>query len=145
VSAYIDEHRHRFGVEPTCSVLQFAPRTYYAIKARPLSARALRDAELRPLIARVQQTVTVVNQTDAPIQLHQCRDSGCRSLVLPEVVRAGRTTAESGSSTAHQPFLVTQVGHTPECMDLFFAKEPAQPVRITTTNGLISVHPALTC
>ena len=39
--AYIDEHRYRFGVEPICSVLQFAPRTYYAAKARPLSARAL--------------------------------------------------------------------------------------------------------
>ena len=41
---YIDGNRHRFGVEPICSVLQFAPRTYYAAKARPLSARALRDA-----------------------------------------------------------------------------------------------------
>ena len=54
--AYIDaEHRHRFGVEPICSVLQFAPRTYYAAKARPPSARALRDAELKPLIARVHR------------------------------------------------------------------------------------------
>jgi putative transposase len=55
VSAYIDEHRHRFGVEPICSVLQFAPRTYYAAKVRPSSARALRDAELKPLIARVHE------------------------------------------------------------------------------------------
>jgi putative transposase len=55
VSAYIDEHRDRFGVEPICSVLQFAPRTYYAIKARPPSARALRDAELRPRIVRVHR------------------------------------------------------------------------------------------
>jgi putative transposase len=55
VSAYIDEHRDRFGVEPICSVLQFAPRTYYAIKARPPSARALRDVELKPLIARVHR------------------------------------------------------------------------------------------
>ena len=55
MSAYIDEHRDRFGVEPICSVLQFAPRTYYAIKARPPSARALRDAELKPLIARVHR------------------------------------------------------------------------------------------
>jgi len=55
VSAYIDEHCHRFGVEPICGVLQFAPRTYYAIKARPPSTRALRDAELKPLIARVHE------------------------------------------------------------------------------------------
>ncbi len=53
MTAYIDQHRDRFGVEPICSVLQFAPRTYYAIKARPPSARALRDAELKPEIARV--------------------------------------------------------------------------------------------
>jgi len=44
VIAYIDKHRGEFGVEPICSVLQFAPRTYYAAKARPPSARALRDA-----------------------------------------------------------------------------------------------------
>ena len=55
MSAYIDEHRHRFGVEPICSALQFAPRTYYAIKARTPSARSLRDAELTPRIVRVHR------------------------------------------------------------------------------------------
>jgi putative transposase len=56
VIAYVDKHRSRFGVEPICSVLQFAPRTtYYAAKARPASARALRDAELKPEIARVHR------------------------------------------------------------------------------------------
>ncbi len=53
--AYIDRHRSRFGVEPICTVLQFAPRTYYAAKARPASARALRDAELKPLVVRVHR------------------------------------------------------------------------------------------
>jgi putative transposase len=53
---YIDTHREQFGVEPICAVLQFAPRTYYAAKARPPSARAVRDGELRPEIARVHQT-----------------------------------------------------------------------------------------
>jgi putative transposase len=55
VSAYIDEQRDRFGVESICSVLQFAPRTYYAIKARPPSKRALREAELKPEIVRVHR------------------------------------------------------------------------------------------
>jgi putative transposase len=55
VIAYIDQHRERFGVEPICRVLQFAPRTYYAAKARPLSKRAIRDAELKPEIARVHR------------------------------------------------------------------------------------------
>jgi putative transposase len=55
VIAYIDSNRKFFGVEPICSVLQFAPRTYYAAKARPPSARALRDAVLKPEIARVHR------------------------------------------------------------------------------------------
>jgi putative transposase len=38
----------RWGVEPICEVLQFAPSTYYDAKTRPPSARAQRDAELRP-------------------------------------------------------------------------------------------------
>ena len=54
---YIDEHRDRFGVEPICQVLrdadvQIAPSTYYAAKARPPSARAVRDAELTKDIRR---------------------------------------------------------------------------------------------
>jgi putative transposase len=53
VSAYVESHRERFGVEPICRVLQLAPSTYYARRARPPSARALRDAELQREIARV--------------------------------------------------------------------------------------------
>jgi putative transposase len=55
VISYVDEYRHRFGVEPICSALQFAPRTYYAAKARPRSARAVRDAELKPDLVRVHR------------------------------------------------------------------------------------------
>ena len=51
----MDKHRDRYGVEPICSVLQFAPRSYYAAKARPPSRRQLRDAELKPEIARVHR------------------------------------------------------------------------------------------
>jgi putative transposase len=49
---FIDENRARFGgVEPICRVLaqhgwQIAPSGYYAAKARPRSARQLRDEEL---------------------------------------------------------------------------------------------------
>ena len=55
---FIDEHRHRFGVEPICRVLGehgcgIAPSTYWAAKTRPVSARALRDAELVVEIRRV--------------------------------------------------------------------------------------------
>ena len=40
---YIDRHKTTFGVEPICTVLQVAPSTYYAAKARPPSTRRLRD------------------------------------------------------------------------------------------------------
>ena len=43
---FIDEHRHEFGVEPICKVLQMASSTYYAAKKRERepSSRAIRDA-----------------------------------------------------------------------------------------------------
>jgi putative transposase len=38
----------RWGVEPICAVLEIAPSTYYDAKTRAPSARAERDAGLRP-------------------------------------------------------------------------------------------------
>jgi putative transposase len=56
--AFIDDHRDAHGVEPICRVLPIAPSTYHdhvASRTDPsrLSARAKRDASLRPEIARV--------------------------------------------------------------------------------------------
>jgi len=45
--AYIDAHRHEFGVQPICRALQFAPSTYWSAKTRPGSARSIRDGELK--------------------------------------------------------------------------------------------------
>jgi putative transposase len=53
--AYIDADRDRFGVEPICRVLPIAPSTYHAAERRPLSARALRDEELKAEITRVHR------------------------------------------------------------------------------------------
>jgi len=49
--AYIDQHKHRFGVEPICAALRaegiaVAPSGYYAAKKRSPSRRALHDAAL---------------------------------------------------------------------------------------------------
>jgi putative transposase len=52
---FIDAHRDRFGVEPMCEVLQVAPSTYYAAKSRPLSARAVRDAVMIPVLVGLWQ------------------------------------------------------------------------------------------
>lgn len=51
--ACIDAYRDRFGVEPICRALQFAPSTYWSAKRRAPSARSRRDEELKAEIARV--------------------------------------------------------------------------------------------
>jgi transposase InsO family protein len=51
--AYIDEFKHRYGVEPICRVLPIAPSTYYHARRRSSSARAVRDRQLKGEIARV--------------------------------------------------------------------------------------------
>jgi len=47
---YIDQHRKVYGVEPICAVLPIASSTYYDNKKRPLSARAIRDAVMMPIL-----------------------------------------------------------------------------------------------
>ena len=53
----IDELRAEYGVEPACRVLEVAPSTYYAVKARERSPsqRARRDAELIERIRRIHE------------------------------------------------------------------------------------------
>jgi len=46
MTAFSDEHRRAYGVEPICEVLPIAPSTYYTAKSRPASARERRDEEL---------------------------------------------------------------------------------------------------
>jgi putative transposase len=52
---YIDARKARWGVEPICRALQFAPATYYAARCRPPSLRRIRDEELKVEIARVHR------------------------------------------------------------------------------------------
>ena len=51
--SYIDEHRGEFGIEPICKELPIAPSTYYTAKSRPLSARAIRDAVMGPILLAI--------------------------------------------------------------------------------------------
>jgi putative transposase len=51
--SFITANKDRFGVEPICNALRFAPSTYYAAMTRPPSARETRDEELKPDIERV--------------------------------------------------------------------------------------------
>lgn len=47
---FIDANRDEFGVEPICAALQVAPSTYRSAKRRPMSARAIRDAVMMPIL-----------------------------------------------------------------------------------------------
>ena len=55
MTRYTEAHKHRFGVEPICRLLEMAPSTYYAALRRQPCARQVRDQELRPEIARVHE------------------------------------------------------------------------------------------
>jgi putative transposase len=50
VSAFIDSHRDRFGVEPTCRVLGVSASAYYHRRGGERSARALEDERLLEVI-----------------------------------------------------------------------------------------------
>lgn len=57
---FIEDHKHRFGVEPVCRVLtqhgwQIAPSTYYEAARRAPSARARRDERLKEQITQVHR------------------------------------------------------------------------------------------
>ena len=57
---YIERYKDLFGVEPICTTLTsadvpIAPSTFYAARTRPPSARAVRDEDLKPVIARVHK------------------------------------------------------------------------------------------
>ena len=49
--AFIDAHRDRFAVAAMCRVLEFSERTFYAAKARPVSARADSDIDRKTAIS----------------------------------------------------------------------------------------------
>ena len=58
MTAFIDDHRDVYGVEPICAVVPIAPSTYYEHKRQQRepqrrSRRARRDEELRVEIQRV--------------------------------------------------------------------------------------------
>ena len=55
MTAFIDERRKEFGVEPICAVLPIAPSTYYAAKMRPPSPWALGDERLLVEIRRAYE------------------------------------------------------------------------------------------
>lgn len=110
--ACIDKHRGEYGVEPICEVLQFAPRTYYAAKARPPSARSVRDEELKPEIARVHRdnfSVYGVDKVWSQLNREDIRVARCtvarlmRDLGLRGVVRGKPKFTTIAGAEADRP------------------------------------------
>jgi putative transposase len=103
MSAFIDEHRRSFGVEPICRTLAIAPSSYYAAKTRPPSARSLSDATLADLIARVHRAnfgvygIRKVWKALGRIGVAAGRDQVAR--IMREVGLAGATRTKSVRTT----------------------------------------------
>ena len=106
MSAFVDEHRSRFGVEPICKALQVAPSCYWREAARRRNpalrpARQKRDAMLQPEIERVWRSNRQVYGADKVWkQLHRegrpvarctverlMRANGWRGVVRGKVIR----------------------------------------------------------
>ena len=55
MSAFIDEHRDRFGVEPICQTLEVSDSAYYQRRSGRRSARAIEDERLLARIREVHE------------------------------------------------------------------------------------------
>jgi putative transposase len=117
MSAFVDRHRDRFGVEPICRQLQIAPSTYYAVKSRTPSARALRDAWLKTHIRRVwEENYQVYGARKIWRQLHRegievarCRvERLMRELGIAGVVRGKPKFTTLADEAAERPVDLVQ-------------------------------------
>ena len=111
--SFIDAHRARWGIEPICRVLQFAPATYYAARTRSPSARSVRDDGLKAVIRRIWNEHLRVYGADKVwaqmkregIQVARCTvERLMRALGLRGVVR-GKTSIRTtfGDETGSRP------------------------------------------
>src|SRR3954449_551905 len=110
--AYIDAHRDRFGVEPICNALQFAPSTYWSAKRRPPCARGIGDEQLCGEIAWVHaENFGVYGADKVWVQLNRegQRVARCtverlmRRLGLRGAVRGKRFRTTTSDTTAVRP------------------------------------------
>lgn len=117
MTAFVDEHRDTYGVEPICAELPIAPSTYYEHKRRErdpgrCSARSRRDTELRPVIRRVHEdNYGVYGARKVWRQLHRqgVRVARCtverlmRDLGLCGVVRGKKQRTTVSDNAADRP------------------------------------------
>jgi putative transposase len=58
VSAYVDQHRERFGVEPICQTLDVSASAYYQRQAGERSVRAVEDERLVAVIRETHKSTS---------------------------------------------------------------------------------------
>ncbi len=112
MTAFIDEHRDTYGVEPICRVLPIAPSTYYLHAARRTDparrpARTQRDDALSPQIQRVwDENRQVYGVRKVWKQLHRERVAVARCTVARLMRRLGIAGVVRGKpvrTTRHDP------------------------------------------
>jgi putative transposase len=100
MTALIDQHTDRFGIEPICFTLEIASSVYYAAKTRPPSTRALRDEWLKTHIKRIW---------DENYQVYGARKIW-RQLGREDIA-AARCTVERGDARPWHPRRGTRQAH----------------------------------
>lgn len=104
--AYIDGHRHEFGVEPISQVLA-VPSTYYSLKARQVapSARAVRDT----VMMQVLMTLWVANRKVCGAhKLWKAAGRAGHSIGRDQVARLMRELAIEGVSRRRKKVITTR-------------------------------------
>jgi putative transposase len=131
--AFIDAHRDResgglrWGVEPICRVLEIAPSTYFDTKVRPPSARAVRDAELRPKLRELwEHNYSVYGRR----KLTRAARAAGLGIGRDQVARLMRAEGLRGASRARRRFTThpdTSAARAPDLLDRdFTATAPNQ-------------------
>jgi putative transposase len=107
---YIERYKNVFGVEPICTALTstdvpIAPSTFYAARTRPLSARAVLDEELKPVIARIHKenySVYGIRKMHAQLNREQVL-AGCQAVARCTTQRLMKDLGLRGISRAKGP------------------------------------------
>ena len=107
---YIQRYKNVFGVEPICTTLTsadvpIASSTFYASWTRPPSARAVRDMELKPVIARVHKEnygVYGIRKMYAQLNREEVL-AGCQAVARCTTQRLMKDLGLQGISRAKDP------------------------------------------
>ena len=155
---FIDAHKGRFGVAPICRVLsehaiRIAPSTYYDAKARPVSARSLRDADLQVEIARVHgQNYGVYGPRKVWLQLNRegiavarCTVERLMKFLGLQGIRRGKKWKTTAAANDHnpaprKPYRVDQQGetsdHHPARLVVPSSWQSGGPITLASDSGL---------